>query len=89
MSTKALARCKSNPSSPFVSHDYVDYSKAHMCRFVFTPMPELEKKMAKDTTDLKKEVENLGKRLQYLETTHKNSTDTIAQIFGQSGGGRA
>lgn len=57
-------------------------------RFVFSPIPDLEKKMGKDTSDLKKEVENLGKKLQYLETTHKNSTEHINQIF-QSGGGRA
>jgi len=56
--------------------------------FVFSPIPDLEKKMGKDTSDLKKEIENLGKKLQYLETTHKNSTEHINQIF-QSGGGRA
>lgn len=54
--------------------------------FVHTPIPELEMKMGKDTADLKKEVENLGKKLQYLETTHKNSKEHIAQIFS---GGRA
>lgn len=57
-------------------------------RFVFSPIPDLEKRMGKDTADMKKDVENLGKKLQYLETTHKNSTEHINQIF-QSGGGRA
>lgn len=70
-----------------MSHDSLSFFKpAHHHRFVHTPIPELEMKMGKDTADLKKEVENLGKKLQYLETTHKNSKEHIAQIFS---GGRA
>lgn len=41
--------------------------------------------MTTETSDLKADVENLGKKLLYLETTHKNSREHIDQIF-KSGG---
>jgi len=55
--------------------------------FVFSPIAEVNKRLSGETTELKSEVENLGKKLQYLETTHKNSREHIDQIFNS--GGRA
>ncbi|KAG9248728.1 Prefoldin [Calycina marina] len=52
--------------------------------FVFSPMIDVSKRLKTETSDLTKDVDNLGKRLLYLETTHKNSREHIDQIF-QSG----
>jgi prefoldin subunit 1 len=56
-------------------------------RFVFSPMDAVDERLGKETTELKADVENLGKKLHYLETTHKNSREHIDQIF--KSGGRA
>lgn len=56
-------------------------------RFVFSPIADVDKRLSTETADLKTDVENLGKKLQYLETTHKNSREHIDQIF--KSGGRA
>jgi len=53
--------------------------------FVFSPIDEVEKRLRKETTELKSDVENLGKKLHYLETTHKNSREHIDQIFNSGG----
>jgi len=55
--------------------------------FVFSPTSEVDKRLTTEASDLKSDVENLGKKLQYLETTHKNSREHIDQIF--KSGGRA
>ncbi|RDW72014.1 hypothetical protein BP5796_08048 [Coleophoma crateriformis] len=55
--------------------------------FVFSPIAEVDKRLTAETSELKSDVENLGKKLQYLETTHKNSREHIDQIF--KSGGRA
>ena len=39
-------------------------------------MEEVDKRLSTETAELKTDVENLGKKLQYLETTHKNSAKT-------------
>jgi len=88
---KGIRRGGQDVSTLYPSYKSHDWSLKRLptryCRFVFSPIPELEKGMGIKTTDLKKEVDNLGKKLQYLETTHKNSREHINQIF-QSGGGR-
>lgn len=56
-------------------------------RFVFSPIAEVDKRLTAETTELKSDVENLGKKLQYLETTHKNSREHIDQIFKSGGRG--
>lgn len=56
-------------------------------RFVFSPTAEVDKRLTTETTDLKTDIKNLEKKLQYLETTHKNSREHIDQIFNS--GGRA
>ncbi|KAF4634057.1 hypothetical protein G7Y89_g4061 [Cudoniella acicularis] len=53
--------------------------------FVFSPTAEVDKRLTAETSELKSDVENLGKKLQYLETTYKNSREHIDQIF-KSGG---
>jgi len=54
-------------------------------RFVFSPIADVDKRLASETSELKSEVENLGKKLLYLETTHKNSMEHIDQIFKSRG----
>lgn len=41
----------------------------------------MAQKLDGQTKDLDTEVENLGKRLVYLETTHKNSREHIEQML--------
>ena len=71
---------------------YFDHETTHTTdtligRFVFSPTAEVDKRLNTETSELKTDVENLGKKLQYLETTHKNSREHIDQIF--KSGGRA
>jgi prefoldin subunit 1 len=54
-------------------------------RFVFSPTAEVDKRLTTETTDLKTDIKNLEKKLQYLETTHKNSREHIDQIFNSGG----
>ena len=54
---------------------------------MFSPIAEVDKRLSTETSELKSDVENLGKKLQYLETTHKNSREHMDQIF--KSGGRA
>ena len=56
-------------------------------RFVFSPTSEVDQRLKKETGEFQADVENLNKRLHYLETTHKNSKDHMEQIF--KSGGRA
>jgi len=53
--------------------------------FVFIPISDVDKRLNAETSDLKSDLNNLGKKLQYLETTYKNSREHIDQIF-KSGG---
>lgn len=55
-------------------------------RFVATPIPSVDQRLSKEVQDAKTEIENLGKRLHYLEMTQKNSQQHIEAIFK---GGRA
>ena len=56
-------------------------------RFVLSPRAHVEKRLSSEAGDLKSDINNLEKRLHYLETTHKNSRDNIDQILNS--GGRA
>ncbi|TQS36403.1 hypothetical protein Golomagni_03149 [Golovinomyces magnicellulatus] len=49
--------------------------------FVYSPTSKVSEKLQSQIVGLKLEVENLGKKLQYLETTYKNSRDHIDQIL--------
>ncbi|CAK7225072.1 hypothetical protein SBRCBS47491_005767 [Sporothrix bragantina] len=54
--------------------------------FVAEPIPSLNDKLGKQIKTLESDVEGLGKRLHYLETTAKNSQDHIKQILNRGGG---
>ncbi|KAI9881027.1 MAG: hypothetical protein M1830_008909 [Pleopsidium flavum] len=54
--------------------------------FVLSPTADVEKRLSSEATEMKSDISNLGKKLHYLETTHKNSRDHIDQIFNNSGG---
>ncbi|QSZ30442.1 hypothetical protein DSL72_004965 [Monilinia vaccinii-corymbosi] len=53
--------------------------------FVFSPTADIDKRLNRETKELKVDIDNLGKKLQYLETTYEKSTENIARIL-QSGG---
>ena len=44
-------------------------------------MPELQQKLGSQMKDMEAEVETLGKRLHYLETTAKNSQEHIERML--------
>lgn len=44
-------------------------------------MTEVDKRLNAETKALKSEIENLGKKLHYLETTFTNSKEHMEQIF--------
>jgi hypothetical protein len=50
------------------------------------PVPALEEKLGGQMKDIETEVDALGKRLHYLETTAKNSQEHIEKIL--KGGGQ-
>ncbi|CAK7265822.1 hypothetical protein SEPCBS57363_001774 [Sporothrix epigloea] len=54
--------------------------------FVAEPITSLNGKLSKQIKTLESDVEGLGKRLHYLETTAKNSQEHIAQILRRGGG---
>ncbi|KKA30531.1 hypothetical protein TD95_003363 [Thielaviopsis punctulata] len=54
--------------------------------FVSIPVPKLMEKMTGQKKELEGDVEKLGKRLQYLETTHKNSREHIEQMLRRGAG---
>ncbi|KAK3337055.1 Prefoldin, partial [Cercophora scortea] len=49
--------------------------------FVCLPVPELQTKLGGQMKDMEAEVESLGKRLHYLETTAKNSQEHIERML--------
>ena len=55
-------------------------------RFVSIPASELNTKLEKQMKTLETDVEGLGKRLHYLETTAKNSQTHIDQMLRRGGG---
>ena len=50
------------------------------------PASDLNTKLEKQMKTLETDVEGLGKRLHYLETTAKNSQDHIDQMLRRGGG---
>ena len=45
------------------------------------PAGDVEKRLASETKGLKGDVENLGKKLHYLETTYRNSREHVEKIL--------
>jgi hypothetical protein len=65
----------------------VQHTNEHLVyRFVSVPVSKLQDKLATQMKDSEAEVESLGKRLHYLETTAKNSQEHIEKMLkgGQS-----
>ncbi len=54
-------------------------------RFVAEPVSSLSDTLGKQIKDLENDVDGLGKRLHYLETTAKNSQEHIAQMLRRAG----
>ena len=54
-------------------------------RFVLSPKPVMNKRLASEVATSKTEITNLEKKLHYLETTYKNSREHIDQILKRSG----
>jgi dihydroceramidase len=52
---------------------------------VSLPVPGLQKKLDSQMKDMQTEVESLGKRLHYLETTAKNSQEHIDKMLKGAG----
>ena len=50
------------------------------------PITSLNDKLGKQVKTLETDVDGLGKRLHYLETTAKNSMEHISQILRRGGG---
>lgn len=50
-------------------------------RFVSLPVDSLRQKLNSQTQNIESEVDKLGQRLLYLETTHKNSRTHIEQML--------
>ena len=55
-------------------------------RFVWSPSADVKQRLAAESEELKSDTSNLEKKLHYLETTYKNSQQSIEQLF-RSGGG--
>jgi dihydroceramidase len=54
-------------------------------RFVAIPVPTLQDKLGSQIKGIETEVDALGKRLHYLETTAKNSQEHIEKMLRGSG----
>lgn len=50
-------------------------------RFVGVPRTAVDKRISTESGDLKKEIENLEKRMHYLEMTYKNSQENLEAIM--------
>jgi hypothetical protein len=98
MSMRGWARCKKPSSSttffldmgPWLPQDinwiYL-YADVHDYRFVGVPMDTVDKRLSNESTERKNDITNLNKKLEYFETTHRNSRQNLEQIL--KGGGRA
>lgn len=61
--------------------------EAHLrcARFVHTPIDAVNTRLSSEDQTLKKDINDLEKRLHYLETTHEKSREHIEQIFRGTG----
>ena len=56
-------------------------------RFVQSPTSEVRERLSAESEELKSDKSNLGKKLNYLETTYKNSQDHLERLFKSGSGG--
>lgn len=71
-------RCKFKiipTSTPLLNYD----------RFVLTSTQDIKDRQTKNAGDVDKELDNLNKKLHYLETTYNNAQQHLDQIFKGSG----
>ncbi|KAF2484403.1 Prefoldin [Neohortaea acidophila] len=54
--------------------------------FVLTTTKEIQSRQTKESGDVDKELDNLGKKLHYLETTYNNAQQHLERIFKGSAG---
>lgn len=54
-------------------------------RFVAKPSADVQKRLAAETEGLRNDVAGLNKKLNYLETTHRNSQQHIDRILNSGG----
>ncbi|KAK5168094.1 uncharacterized protein LTR77_006662 [Saxophila tyrrhenica] len=52
-------------------------------RFELTTIEDVRDNQGKEAVDVDKEMENLNKKLHYLDTTYKNATQHLEQIFSR------
>lgn len=57
-----------------------------ICRFIWSPASDVKKRLEGEQESLKSDVTGLEKKLHYLETTYKNSQDSLERLF-KSGAG--
>jgi prefoldin subunit 1 len=56
-----------------------------MFRFVMSPASDIKQRLSSEKNDINVEMENLQKKLTYLETTYKNSRDNLEKVFASTG----
>ena len=84
---RVLERCKLNPERSDAEQPHFDSEKAvaDCCRFVCTPIPDVQKRLETEEKAMKAEMTNLDKKEDYLEMTYKNSKNALEQVLkGQS-----
>ena len=57
------------------------WAETDRSRFVLTTIPQVKDQQSKQSGDVDKEMENLNKKLHYLETTYKNANEHMERIF--------
>jgi prefoldin subunit 1 len=50
-------------------------------RFVYTPIPDVQKRLKAESEALTKEMSNLDKKEDYLEKTYTNSKNSLEQVL--------
>jgi dihydroceramidase len=73
--------------TPFVRRTRPGSGNDPFSRFVSVPMAALQDKLGSQIKEVETEVDALGKRLHYLETTAKNSQEHIEKML--KGGGQS
>lgn len=78
-----LERCKSNSEKSDTEQPHFDSEKAvaDCCRFVCTPIPDVQKRLETEEKAMKAEMSNLDKKEDYLEMTYKNSKSALEQAL--------
>lgn len=60
-------------------------SYAEYCRFVCTPIPDVQKRIETEEKAMQAEMTNLTKKEDYLEMTYKNSKNAIEEALKRQG----